>query len=376
MLRRSLGLLVGLVVIALLGIASGCGDQRQAPAEVVTEVAATTPAGPDYTATAMAALDRLMDQYQTSGPSAGRLLEPWWTTATTIDGVIHAEQLTGDRRYVADIVHTYDTNRDVFGADFKNHYFDDSGWWGLTWLHGYQLTGDRRMLATAQDIDDYMASAWSSTCGGGVVWALSLIKHGDQKNAITNEIYLQLSSELSAVAGNKADQSRAEAEWRWFRTSGLIRSDGLVTDQLSPDCRPASIPLTYTQGPILAGLLSLSRVEPGLVTEARRLADASTTSRFLNPGGILREPCEPNCEGGVDGDEFKGSYAQPLGDLNAALPGHPYTRYLDRQVASILAHDQYEGSRFGGSFAGPPGDPTTVRQYVAFSMIAASLPRR
>lgn len=368
-----LGLLTAFTLVGCLAGASGTGETI-APEQAHTVVAAlTATGGPDYSATDSAALAALMDSYQVGGASDGRLGESWWATATTLDAVVQQARVSGDRRYLADIAHTYVTNRDAFGPDFKNHYYDDSGWWGLLWIHAYRLTGDARYLASAEDIDQYMADAWTPACGGGVVWAKSIIVSGAQKNSITNEIYLQLSAELAATTHRAAYQVRANAEWAWFRHSGLIRDYDLVTDRLSDDCTPIAVPLTYTQGPVLAGLVALSQVDhdPSLLTEAQKLADASTRSPYLNPGGILREPCEPHCEG--DGEEFKGSFVQPLGDLNRLLPTHPYTAYLDRQVASMLANDQFSGARFGTSFAGPPDVTTPVRQATAVSAITATM---
>jgi predicted alpha-1,6-mannanase (GH76 family) len=314
-------------------------------------------------------------------PSVARWGSSWWTTATNLDALISVEQRTGDRSYVGDIADLWSANRgygahgvDPVDVPFGNHYVDDSAWWGLAWLHAYQLTGDQRYLATAEQIDNLIASYWSGSCGGGVVWAMPIIVSGWQKTAITNETYLQLSAELAVVTRHQLYLGRAVQDWQWFRSSGLIRRDDVITDHLDARCRPTSIPLTYTQGPILAGLVALSQAtgDDSYLETAQTLANASTTSRTISRSGILREPCEPrSCRG--DAEEFKGSYVQGLGVLNRALPDRPYTAYLDRQADSVYAHDRMVGSLYGLSWAGPPDVSSPVRQAAVMSLFAATM---
>lgn len=363
-----------IATIGALTAASGTGQVLAPPRAPVVAVV-TSAAHVDYRPATLAALHALMDDYQHGGDSDGRWGSSWWTTATTMDALITAEQATGDRTYVADIAHTYDTNSGFEGDGFRNHFLDDSGWWGLAWLHAYQLTGVPAYLATARDIDQYMAEHWTSTCGGGVEWALPIIVSGAQKNSITNEVYLQLSAELAVTTRQPLYLNRATAEWTWLFHSGLIRPDHLVTDRLDDQCRPTSIPLTYTQGPILPGLLALSQAtgDRSLLAEARTLAAASTTYRPLNPGGVLTEPCEQAQRCAGDAEEFKGSFVQALGVLDRAVPDHPYSAYLTRQAATLYADDRMVGDLYGTSFAGPPDAPSPVRQATAVSALTATL---
>jgi predicted alpha-1,6-mannanase (GH76 family) len=370
-----------IATIGALAAASGTGQVLAPPRAPVVAIV-TSAAHVDYRPATMAALHALMDDYQHGGDSDGRWGSSWWTTATTMDALITAEQTTGDRSYVADIEHTYDTNASFGDAQpepvtvpWGNHYADDSAWWGLAWLHAYQLTGDARMLTAAEGIDDYVASFWDTTCGGGVKWALPIIVSGSQKNAITNETYLQLSAELAVTTHQPLYLTRAQAEWTWLSHSGLIRPDHLVTDHLDDQCRPTSIPLSYTQGPILPGLLALSQAtgDRSLLATARTLADASTTYRPLNPSGVLAEPCEQAQRCAGDAEEFKGSYVQALGVLNRALPQRPYSAYLIRQAATIQADDRMVGDLYGTRWAGPPDAPSPVRQATAVSALASTL---
>jgi hypothetical protein len=60
--------------------------------------------------------------------------------------------------------------RGPFYTGFINGYYDDEGWWALTWIDAYDLTGDEDYLATAQAIFRDMTGAWDDLWGGGIYW--------------------------------------------------------------------------------------------------------------------------------------------------------------------------------------------------------------
>src|SRR5262249_4106283 len=153
------------------------------------------------------------------------------------------------------------------------------------------------------------------------------------KNAITNELYLELNSALhNRMSGDTTYLQRAQDEWAWFRGSGMINSGQTVNDGLNDSCvNNGDVTWTYNQGVILGGLTELygGAGDSGLLDSARALANASTSSSYLNPGGVLREPNEPDSACTGDGDTFKGAYVRGLGVLNKQLSDHPYSGYLD-----------------------------------------------
>lgn len=84
---------------------------------------------------------------------------------------------------------------------------------------------------------------------------------------------------------------------------------------------------------------------------ARRVADAATTSTYLNPNGIARDPNEGSaCDN--DGASFKGAYIRGLGVLNS-VTGGAYTSYLRRQADSAYAKDRNSIDAYGNQWAGP-----------------------
>lgn len=366
---RAVGAATVLAVLAgLLAAAAPWSPPQQATA---------TAAAVDFRAADQRAVTALVDvDGAATPPTAG------WTSGVEVDVLVRYEQATGDRRLVGGLAATWASLRGWGqahmpapggGPDYSNQFYDDSLWWGLTWLDAYRLTGDPRYLATAEGIGAWAVSGLTPICGGGMVWATTAVQGGGEKNAITNELWMALNAELAATTHGAVYLQRAETAWAWLSRSGLIQPDGIVVDHLDAACHPTSGPLSYTQGVVLSGLTYLGQAsgDGRYLKIAQRLADASTTSPALNVDGILRDPCEPECP--HSGQEFKGIYLAALGTLNAALADHPYTSYLDRQAASAYRHDRLVGDLYGESLAGPPDTASPARQATVVALYTATI---
>jgi predicted alpha-1,6-mannanase (GH76 family) len=296
----------------------------------------------------------------------------WWQSATALSATIGYMQVSGSRAYLADLQHTYQA---FHGTNhFLNHYYDDEGWWALTWIAAYNLTHDRRYLAQAQSIFADMTGGWDGTCGGGIWWS----KYKTYKNSIANEIFLDVAASLhNLIPGDRTYQQWALREWHWFRSSGLITRGHLVVDGLQ-NCRPdlSSPTWTYNQGVLIAGLLQLSRAGGGksALSVARQVAHAVIRSPALSPHGILSEACEPSS---CDGDEamFKGIFIAALGSLQEAGPRPEYAAYLRANAASVWDRNR-RGVQFGLCWSGPFDGSDTASQASALDALTAALVTR
>jgi predicted alpha-1,6-mannanase (GH76 family) len=296
-----------------------------------------------------------------------------WNSANAMTALIDYSRLSGSTEFLSALSTTFEKNSGVLQGDFANDYLDDTGWWGLAWLRAYDLTGEHRYLDTARRDADHMYANWDQRCGGGIWWRVKK----DYKNAITNELFITLAASLhQRIPGDTAYLTEAERDWAWFQHSGLINRGHLVNDGLDTrTCRNnRQTTWTYNQGVILGALqnLSMATGDPGLLDQARIIADAATHSRLLTPDGILTEPCEASgC--GADGPSFKGIFMRFLGDLNAALPDRPYSGFIQRQEAKIWDSNRNDSDQFGLHWSGPFDTADAARQHSALDALNAAL---
>lgn len=233
-----------------------------------------------------------------------------WQAASSLAATIDYMRATGSRAYLGDLSATYRAHHR--GDGFHDVYYDDDdGWWVLTWIKAYDLTGDRAYLRQAKTVFAAMAKGWTPACGGGVLWHA----HRPYKNAITNEEFLQDAVLLHQATPGATRYARwALREWAWFSASGLLTGSHLVVVGLT-GCRPklGSPTWTYNQGMLIGALVSLAGMtgQRSLLVTAGQVAHAVMGSAVLSPDGILREPC-PRRSCGRDGPMFKGIFMENL----------------------------------------------------------------
>jgi predicted alpha-1,6-mannanase (GH76 family) len=293
----------------------------------------------------------------------------WWNSANALETTIDYSAITQTDTYRSIISNTFDKQKHT--NFFSPWFYDDEGWWALTWIKAYDLTGETRYLDMAKTLFDDMKGGWDSTCGGGIWWT----KNRGYKNAIVNELFLAVAARLhlrtpeDSGAGSYIDW--AQREWDWFKQSGMI-SGNLINDGLDGNCQNnKQTAWTYNQGVVLGGLVDLyhSTKDPALLTQAQAIADAAIHA--LAPEGILREPCEP-AECGVDGLQFKGIFIRNLSYLYQSTPQPSYQAFILKNAGSVWSHRSPQ-NQFGLSWAEPFDMADAVRQSSAMDAINAAL---
>lgn len=333
------------------------------------------PPGPGLVAHSAAAVAALQTYYNASTglfDTTG-----WWNSANALDSIIEYSMRTGSKKYLADVSNTFKRNE---AGGFLDGYYDDEGWWALTWINAYDLTGRPRYLAMAESIFSNMVGGWSpSFCGGGIWWN----KTHTYKNAIANELFLKVAIELYERAPSHPSYlSWAMKEWSWFQGSGMINSSHLINDGLNSSCQNnGETTWTYNQGVILGGLVGLYRVTGArtYLNQAQEIANAAMATLVDKSGILVEIGCHPAGECGADGSQFKGIFMRNLYLLYKTDHDPTDANFISKNAASIWANDRNTSNELGllwqGPFSGPDIQTANAStQSSALDALNAALP--
>jgi predicted alpha-1,6-mannanase (GH76 family) len=304
----------------------------------------------------------------------------WWNAANAMTVLADYSRATHSTQYLSVISNTFDHANQAYGiTNFINDSNDDEGWWAMAWIDAYDLTHQHEYLAMAQTIFADLTTQWEmKTCGGGVWWSKDL-KHSAYKNAITNELFLEIAASLANRASDPGQRAPylawAHKEWKWFQGSGMINADHMVNDGLNAT-NPAACTSnnqttwTYNQGVILGGLAELDGAEhdPALLRTAQSIAEATMT-HLVTAHGVLNEPRV----NGADAPQFKGVFLRNLARLYVAAPNPKYESFAQTNADSILHNDQGPRHQFGALWQGPFDSGDGTRQTSALDALIAAM---
>lgn len=381
MLRRIRLVLLSLAV--LVGLQPVVAVQAAPPPQLPAASGATE------VARARVATEVLLDSYDEQKawfPSS------WWNSAVALQTIGDYMKRTGDRSYLDELDHSFETNKGPFPAgerstdeiygNFTSRAIDDAGWWALNWVTAYDLTGDQKYLDMAGTIADFMHGFWDpSTCGGGIWWN----EERTYKNAVTNGQWVRLTAELhNRIPGDTAWLERSQEAWDWYLASGMINADGLVNDGLTDDCASNGDTVwSYNQGLAIGAPLELWRAtgDPELLATAQRLADAALASDELVTDGVLTESCDPlgrTCDDNQK--QFKGIFMRYFTELADSTDEPRYDAFVDRQAETIWANDRDSSERLGLRWAGASSEASPNvfdwrTQASALSALIADVPQ-
>jgi len=270
----------------------------------------------------------------------------WWNSANAFNAIIDYSKYSNDSEFLAELPKVFDIHK---AGKFLNEYYDDEGWWTLTWINAYDETKRQDYLNMAEIIFKDMTTGWDNNCKGGIWWN----KAHTYKNAIPNELFLSIATKLYIRTKNSVYLNWADKEWKWFFETGLINEQNLVNDGLDHNCKNnKNTAWTYNQGVILSGLVDLHLIKKNdtylLIAEKIALATIKT---LVDNQKILKEHCEPKC--GVDGCQFKGIFMRNLLYLYHVDKRENFKNFIIENVNSIWTKSRASNNKIGLSWDGP-----------------------
>jgi predicted alpha-1,6-mannanase (GH76 family) len=329
-----------------------------------------------YSDASMTALQRMYNM------STGQWMHAlWWQQANALETTIDYSLQTHTNTYTTDIAITFNHNK---YHNFLNDYYDDEGWWAVTWIKAYDLTHRIDYLDMSKRIFRDMTNGWDATCNGGLWWN----KDKTNKNAITNELFLQVAVRLHQhTPGDTLDSGNgpqhisyigwAMKEWQWFKNSGMINSSNLVNDGLdSSTCQNnGETTWTYNQGVILGGLTDLYKVthNPSYLTQAEAIANANDKTNVDTHGVLYEQGCESDDSCGDDAPQFKGIYIKNLYYLYQTDHKRVYRNFIIKNADAIWAHDRDDNNDLGLHWDGPFDSVQARRQSPAIDALNAAI---
>ncbi|KAK9460280.1 glycoside hydrolase [Lipomyces oligophaga] len=274
---------------------------------------------------------------------------------------------------------------------YLNNAYDDEGWWAMAWIRAYDVTQNPDYLSMAESIFVDMENGTDSVCGGGTWW----MKDRQYKNAIANELYLDVAASLANRVSDPAAKQDyydiAYNQFYWFINSGMINDEGLVNDGLTVNddgsCTNNGQPTwTYNQGVILGGAVELvraganaSEIYPPVISIA------SAAINLLTTDGILYDSCEPSCDS--NSILFKGIFMRNLMYLYNAITGvfspvgdeyssesETFSSFILYNADTIWNNDRFpENNTFGTEWAGPPANADAATTNAGLETLLAAL---
>lgn len=300
------------------------------------------------------------------------LWKGWWNSAVSLEMLTRYTQTSGDSYYIPMI-------KAVCMAHKKgliNNYYDDEGWWALAFLKAHELFGEDWYLNCAKHVFDDMVGGWDDTFSGGIWWS----KDKNYKNAIANELFMLIAAKLYNITKQQVYHDWALRSYDWFIKSGMINGDNLVNDGLDVNGKNNGCATwTYNQGVILGALIELALIDASKQNEylslARSIADSVLV--HLTQDGILKECCESDDAGNLDGCAFKGIFMRYLGDLSIVIQSDAYNSFLFKNANTVLEKAKSNNYCIGNGWTpGPVVNPNSVTLTSALDCVVADYNRR
>ena len=174
-------------------------------------------------------------------------LEDSWVAALNVQIAQDAYERTHSpvhRQLVADLMKTFIRQYDYDWS--TNDWNDDIGWLTITFLRGYQITGEKAYLDKAiYGFNLAYNRGWDTTYGGGGVWENmgDVRRKGEpDKLALSNNPFIIAGVPLYQITGDAAYLNKAKAMYKWIRENAFDRETGNVNQGVKWRFVPGDMP--------------------------------------------------------------------------------------------------------------------------------------
>lgn len=242
------------------------------------------------------------DQFENAPTNA------YWPQAHAMDVIIDAYLRTGDKKYSDMFPLWYEGIKQQNSYDhngYRNNFYDDSEWIGLTMVRLYEVTKEDKYLATAKDLMEWVKTAWNNIGGGGIAWEKNDNLHS--KNACSNGPAALLAVRLYEVTKDADYLEWSKKIYNWEKEHLFNPATGAVYDALNGNTgKLDKVTLSYNSGTFTGAAYHLFKVtgDETYLNDARKCANFAISDRSMidTSNNIIRD------EGKTDGGLFKGIF--------------------------------------------------------------------
>lgn len=160
-------------------------------------------------------------------------LEDVWVAALNVQTAQDVYDRTHSpihRQLVADLMETFAKQYDYDWS--TNDWNDDLGWMTITFVRGYQITGNKSYLDKAvRTFNLAYDRGWDTVYGGGGVWEnMGDVRRKDKpdKLALSNDPFVIAGVPLYQITGDVAYLTKSKAMYQWIREHAFDQKTGNV----------------------------------------------------------------------------------------------------------------------------------------------------
>ncbi len=228
----------------------------------------------DYKAGYLAEGQAALNPYSYLWPFSGTL-----SAATAILGADPSYRSVIDGRILPGLARYLDTTRmPVAYAAYvdagSDRFYDDNLWLGIDLCDIYEATGERKYLAEAERIWEFIGSGMDDVLGGGIYWCE---QHKDSKNTCSNAPAAVYALKHYAATGERHYLEQGKALYAWTKRYLSDPGDGLYYDNMALNGTLVTTKYSCNSGQMVqaGALLHKATGDESYLKDAQRTAAAS-----------------------------------------------------------------------------------------------------